>query len=390
MSIKNEVLKYKDYMIDLRRYFHTYPELSFEESNTAKKIKEELDKIGIPYETYKNSNAIIGTIKGKKSGKTIALRSDMDALPVTECTNLDFSSKNSGCMHACGHDAHMASLLGAGRVLNNLKDELNGTVKLLFQPGEEVGAGSKKLIENGVLTGIDSIFGIHVISDIPCGKIAIDAGPKMASADNFKITVKGKGCHGAKPNQGIDALVAASSIVLNLQSIVSRNIDPLEPAVVTVGSLVSGTQYNIVADSAVLTGTARCFSNEIREELPKLLKRVVEKTAESYGASADVDYKFTVGPVINDEYLSKIGENAASKILSKDALLKGTKLLISEDYSNYLAKIPGIFALVGAGNAKKGASYPHHNEKFTVDEDCLVISSGLHAQYAYDYLNNDL
>lgn len=388
MDIKNEVLKYKDYILDLRRYFHTYPELSFEESNTSKKIKEELDKIGIPYETYKNSNAVIGIIKGKNPGKTIALRSDMDALPVTECTGLDFSSKNIGCMHACGHDAHMSSLLGAARTLNNLKDELNGTVKLLFQPGEEVGTGSKKLIENGVLNGIDSIFGIHVISDIPCGKIAIDAGAKMASADNFKIAVKGKGCHGAKPNQGVDAIVAASSVVLNLQSIVSRNIDPLEPAVVTVGSLAAGTQYNIVADSAVLTGTARCFSNEIRNELPNLLKRVVEKTAESYGATADVDYKFTVGPVINDNDLSKIGENAVSKILSKDALLTGTRLLISEDYSNYLTKVPGIFALVGAGNPDKGASYPHHNEKFTVDEDCLVISSALHAQYAYDYLNN--
>ena len=387
MDIKEISLKYKDYMLELRRYFHRHPELSFKEYNTSKKIKEELEKMGIPYESSDNNTGILATIEGFKKGKTIALRSDIDGLSVTECTNLEYKSENPGCMHACGHDAHMASLLGAARILKDIQKDLPGTVKLIFQPGEEMGKGAQKLIDQGFLDGVDSIFGIHVISDIECGKVSIDAGATMASADKFKIKVKGKGCHGARPNQGVDALVAASAIVLNLQSLVSREIDPLEPVVVTIGTFSSGTQYNIVADSAEMTGTARCFNPEVRKKIPEIMTRIIENTAKSYGGEATLEYDFAVAPVINDDKLSVIGETAVEKILSKDALLKNTKLLISEDFSLYLAKVPGIFALVGARNEEKGAKYPHHNEKFTVDEDCIQISSALHAQYAYDYLN---
>ncbi|WP_026884093.1 M20 family metallopeptidase [Clostridium akagii] len=386
MDINSIALKYKDYMLDLRRHFHSHPELSFKEYETSKRIKKELDKMGIPYKSGNNNTSILATIEGHKKGKTIALRTDMDALSVTECTTVSYKSQNKGCMHACGHDAHMASLLGAAKILKEIQHELPGTVKLIFQPGEEMGQGAKKIIEQGILDGIDSIFGLHVISDIECGKISIDAGPKMASADTFKITVTGKGGHGAKPNQGIDALVVASAIVLNLQSIVSREIDPLEPAVVSIGTFKAGTQYNIIADNAELFGTARCFNNDVRKKIPVAMRRIIENTAKSYGATANLDYSFAVAPVINDIELSKIGESAVTTILSEDALLKDTKLLISEDFSEYTEKIPSVFALVGARNEKKDAKYPHHNEKFNVDEDCLLIASALHAQYAYDYL----
>ncbi len=386
MDINSIALKYKDYMIDLRRHFHSHPELSFKEYDTSQRIKEELDDIGIPYISGNGNTSIIATIEGYKKGKTIALRTDIDALNVTECTNVSYKSQNEGCMHACGHDAHMASLLGAAKILKEIQNELPGTVKLIFQPGEEMGQGAKKIIEQGFLHGVDSIFGLHVISDIKCGKISIDAGPRMASADSFKITVTGKGCHGAKPNQGVDALLAASAIVLNLQSVVSREIDPLEPAVVSIGTLKAGTQYNIIADNAELLGTARCFNNDVRRKIPLAMKRIIENTAKSYGAEAKLDYSFAVGPVINDDELSKIGESAVTQILSKDALLKDTKLLISEDFSEYTEQIPSVFALVGARNEKKDAKYPHHSEKFNVDEDCLLIASALHAQYAYDYL----
>lgn len=389
MDINSIALKYKDYMLDLRRHFHSHPELSFKEYETSKRIKEELDKMGIPYKSGNNNTSILATIEGYKKGKTIALRTDMDALSVTECTTVSYKSQNKGCMHACGHDAHMASLLGAAKILKEIQHELPGTVKLIFQPGEEMGQGAKKIIEQGILDGIDSIFGLHVISDIECGKISIDAGPKMASADTFKITVTGKGGHGAKPNQGIDALVAASAIVLNLQSIVSREIDPLEPAVVSIGTFKAGTQYNIIADNAELFGTARCFNNDVRKKIPVAMRRIIENTAKSYGATANLDYSFAVAPVINDNKLSKIGESAVTTILSEDALLKDTKLLISEDFSEYTEKIPSVFALVGARNEKKDAKYPHHNEKFNVDEDCLLIASALHAQYAYDYLTKN-
>ena len=386
MDINSIALKYKDYMLDLRRHFHSHPELSFEEYETSKRIKEELDKMGIPYISGNNNTSILATIEGYKKGKTIALRTDIDALSITECTTVSYKSQNEGCMHACGHDAHMASILGAAKILKEIQDKLPGTVKIIFQPGEETGQGSKKIIKQGFLDGVDSIFGLHVISDIECGKISIDAGPRMASADKFKITVKGKGGHGARPNQGIDALVVASAIVLNLQSVVSRNIDPLEPAVVSIGTFKSGTQYNIIADNAELLGTSRCFNNDVRKNIPLVMERIIENTAKSYGATAELDYSFAVAPVINDEELAKIGEYAVTTILSKDALLKDTKLLISEDFSQYAEKIPSLFALVGARNEKKDAKYPHHNEKFNVDEDCLLIASALHAQYAYDYL----
>lgn len=388
MDINRIALKYKDYMLDLRRHFHSHPELSFKEYETSKRIKQELDNMGIPYISGKNNTSILATIEGYKKGKTIALRTDIDALSVTECTNVSYKSQNEGCMHACGHDAHMASILGAAKILKEIQDKLPGTVKLIFQPGEETGLGSKEIIDQGFLEGVDSIFGLHVISDIECGKISIDAGPRMASADKFKITVKGKGCHGAKPNQGVDALVASSAIVLNLQSVVSREIDPLEPAVVSIGTLKAGTQYNIVADNAELLGTSRCFNNDVRKKIPLAMERIIENTAKSYGATAKLDYNFAVGPVINDEDLSKIGESSVTTILSKNALLKGTKLLISEDFSKYSDKIPSLFALVGAGNEKKGASFPHHSENFNVDEDCLLIASALHAQFTYDYLKN--
>lgn len=387
MNIKAIAPKYKDYILDLRRHFHKYPEASLQEFETSKKIRSELDKLDIPYKiSTSTGTGILATIKGGKNGKTIALRSDIDALPITECNFIDYKSKNSGYMHACGHDGHMASLLGAARMLKEIQAELSGTVKLIFQPGEETGNGAKALVTEGFLDGVDSVFGIHLVPDIDCGKISIEGGPRMASSDKFKITVNGKSGHGAKPNLAIDALVVASAIVLNIQSIVSREVDPLEPLVVSVGTFKAGTQYNIIADTAVLEGTTRCFNNEIREKIPHALRRIIQSTAKSYKAEAELEYDFTVPPVVNDYTLALLGRHAVEEILSTDAIAEKMKFLISEDFAEYLQEVPGVFALVGARNPDKDAIYSLHNGRFNIDEDSLQIASTLYAEYAYRYL----
>ncbi|MGL5670399.1 MAG: amidohydrolase, partial [Cetobacterium sp.] len=236
MRTKELAKKYKDYVISMRREFHRFPEASLEEYRTSKRIKEELEKFGITAEIV-GDTGVVATISGKNSGKTVALRGDIDALSVTETTNTSYSSETPGLMHACGHDTHAAMLLGAAKILKNMETEINGNVKLIFQPGEEVARGALKMVNCGVLKNVDNIFGMHISSDLPAGSVSADAGPRCASADIFSIKVTGKGGHGARPDQCVDAVVVASAIVMNLQSIVSREFSPLEPVVLTVGSI---------------------------------------------------------------------------------------------------------------------------------------------------------
>lgn len=385
MNIRELSEKYKQYTIDMRREFHMYPEPSMKEVRTSNRIKEELTKIGIPFESI--GTGVVATINGKNEGKTIALRADIDALEVNEMRDTPYKSKNEGIMHACGHDAHGAMLLGAAHVLNEIKDEFNGIVKLLFQPAEETAQGAKTLIEGGALNGVDEIFGMHVMGNFPTGKIAVGAGPRMASADIFKITVKGVGGHGSMPNLGVDALVAASAIVMNLQTVVSREISPMESAVVSVGKLVSGTRFNVIADEAIMEGTTRCFSYEVREQLPAAMERIVKSTAASYRAEAELEYNFLTAPTINGEKSTERARKAIEKIMSEDAIMEMPKMAGSEDFSEYLEKVPGTFAIVGTANKEKDTCYSNHHPMFDIDEDMLVNGVALHAQYAFDYLN---
>lgn len=386
MNIKEIAKKYEQYTIDMRREFHMYPELSMKEVRTAKRIKEELTKIGVPFVSIGESG-VVATIEGKNKGKTIALRADIDALEVNEIRDVPYKSKNEGIMHACGHDAHGAMLLGAAQVLNEIKDELKGTVKLLFQPAEEIAQGAKALIEGGALEGVDEVFGMHVMGNFPIGKIAVGSGPRMASADKFKITVKGVGGHGSMPNLGVDALVAASAIVMNLQTLVSREISPMDSVVVSIGKFNSGTRFNVIADEAVLEGTTRCFSYEVRDQLPSMMERVIKSTAASYRAEAELQYDFLTAPTINHEESTERARKAIAKIMSEDAVMEMPKMLGSEDFSEYLAKVPGTFAIVGTANEEKDTCYANHHPMFDIDEDMLVNGVALHAQYAYDFLN---
>ncbi|MGL5346362.1 MAG: M20 family metallopeptidase [Peptostreptococcaceae bacterium] len=386
MNIKDITSKYKDYIIEMRREFHANPEASMQEVRTCKRIKEELDKIGVSYVSAANTG-VIATIKGKNPGKTVALRADIDALAVCELNEVEYKSKNEGLMHACGHDGHTAMLLGAANVLNEIKDNINGTVKLLFQPGEEAGVGARAMIADGAMEGVDSAFGIHLWADLELGKIAVEEGPRMASADILKITVKGKGGHGSMPNQGIDAVLVSSAIVMNLQSIVSREISPLESVVVSIGAINAGTRFNVIAEDAVLDGTVRCFNPKLREELPNIIERIVKNTASTYRAEASVEYNKVIPITINDKECTKLAKGSVDKLVGEGALASIPKVTGSEDMSEYLNLAPGAIAFVGAGNIDKGIAYPHHHGKFNIDEDALELGTNLYVQYALDFLD---
>jgi amidohydrolase len=257
----------------------------------------------------------------------------------------------------------------------------------MFQPGEEVAQGALKMIEDGALDGVDEVFGMHSMSLCPTGKIGIGAGPRMASCDMFKITVTGKGGHGSLPHLSIDAVLAASAIVMNLQSISSREVSPMEPVVVSVGKFVSGNRWNIIADEAVLEGTTRSFSYQLREELPKIIERIAKATAASYRAEAKLEYSYLTGPTINNEVSAERARKSVEKIMSKDAIVDMPVQTGAEDFSEYVARVPGTFVLVGTASEEKDTCYPNHHPKFNIDEDMLEHGVALHAQYAVDFLN---
>ena len=386
MSIRELAKEYKPYAVKIRRDFHMHPEPSMKEIRTSDRIVEELESMGIECKKAAGTG-VVGIVKGKGPGKTIALRADIDALDLQETNDVSYKSQNPGFMHGCGHDGHAAGLLTAAKILKEKADTFDGRVKLLFQPGEETAKGALKLIEEGELDDVDGIFGLHLWNDAPVGKVSIEAGPRMASAGIFNINVTGKGGHGSMPHQGVDAVLVGSAIVTNLQSLVSREISPLDPAVVTIGIFNAGTRFNVLAGEAYLEGTTRCFSMEVNDSFESQIQRVVEKTAESYRAEAVLDYNELVLPTINDPAMSAIGERAVEKIAGKDALITYEKTTGGEDFSFYLKKAPGAFAFVGTKNEEKIPLYPHHHPKFDIDEDAMEVAAALYAQYAVDFLN---
>ncbi|HZK01222.1 MAG TPA: amidohydrolase [Tissierellaceae bacterium] len=387
MKIRELAEKYNDYIIGRRRFYHTIPELSHQEHETTENLAKDLEGMDIEVTTFPDYTGVIGLIKGGKAGKTVALRADIDALPVKEETGLAFASKYPGKMHACGHDAHMSMLLGAAKILLELKAELEGDVKLIFQGAEETGHGAEYYVKNGYVDDVDAIFGMHIWGTLDAPYFSLEPGARMASMDNFKITVKGSSTHGSSPHLGKDAIVAASSIVMNMQTFVSRMNDPLNPLVVTVGTINGGERFNIIADHVELVGTVRTHSREIRESIEAKLRLIAENTARALGCEAELEYSYLPGPIINEhENLNRIARDAALKLYGEEGLTEMPKLMGSEDFSYFMEKVPAFYGFIGALNKEKGIVYSNHNEKFTVDEDALKRGSALYAQFAYDFL----
>lgn len=387
MNVRELSEKFQDEIVALRREFHQNPELSWQEYNTAVRIEQELNKIGITDTKRIAGTGVVGLIKGKKGSKVVALRADIDALLVQEENETSYRSQNDGIMHACGHDAHTAMLLGAAKVLWELREQFEGTVKLIFQPAEEVIEGAKKMLEEGVLEGVDSILAIHVWSELPSGKVSLEEGPRFAAGDRFKIAIKGKGSHGAMPHMGIDAIVAASAVVMNLQTIVSREIDPQEPAVISIGKIEGGGNYNVICDSVLIKGTARSFNLQVQKKFPLLLERIIKHTASSFNARAELEYMEGALPCINDPAISKIVKESITKLYGNNIVMPCSKTTATEDFSFFLNKIPGVIAFLGTYNEEKGVIYPHHHNMFNIDEDILSIGTSLYAQFAIDFLN---
>lgn len=386
MDIKESAEKYNDYIIERRRFYHSIPELSFEEIKTTNELAKDLRSMGIEVQTFSDYPGLVGTIKGGKEGKTVMLRADIDALPVEEHTDLPYAACN-GKMHACGHDAHMSMLLGAAKILVDIKDDLKGTVKLLFQAAEESCYGAKYYVEKGILDGVDAVFGMHIWGSLDAPYFNLESGSRMASVDNFKITVKGVSSHGSAPHLGKDAVVAASSIIMNIQTLVSRINDPLNPLVVTIGTIKGGQRFNIIANNVEMEGTVRTHSREVRASVEKNLKQVVEGTASSLGCKATLDYSYYAAPIINEhDDLNNIVKSAAIKLYGEESLITMPKLMGSEDFSYLMEKTPGFYGFIGTKNEEKGYIYSNHNDKFTVDESVLHRGAALYAQFAYDFL----
>lgn len=388
-TIKQTILNKEEEMIAFRRDLHMHPELQWQEFRTTDQVAKELDKLGIPYRRT-NPTGLIADLKGGKPGKTVALRADMDALPVQELNqDLSYKSTEDGKMHACGHDSHTSMLLTAAKALVEVKDELAGTVRFIFQPSEENAEGAKVMVAQGAMEGVDHVFGIHIWSQTPSGKISCVVGSSFASADIIEIDFKGQGGHGAMPHDTIDAAIIASSFVMNLQAIVSRETNPLDPVVVTIGKMEVGTRFNVIAENAHLEGTLRCFNNTTRAKVAKSIEQYAKKTAAIYGGTAEMIYKQGTQPVINDEKSALLVQKTITESFGEDALYFEPPTTGGEDFSYFQDEASGSFALVGSGNPAKDTEWAHHHGRFNIDESAMKNGAELYAQFAYNYLNQD-
>ena len=377
IKIREEIKNIKDEIYAIRRHFHRYPELSFKEFHTAETISQHLNNLGISHKKGVGKTGIVGEINFGP-GPIIALRADMDALPIQEENNLDYKSLNDGVMHACGHDGHMAILLGAANALSKNSKFKKGTVRFIFQPAEEGLGGAKYMIEDGCLDEVDEIYGLHLWNYQLYGEVGIKDGPVMASADLFDIEVSGKGGHGATPQGTIDAIVVASNLVTMLQTIVSRNTNPLESTVLSIGKIKGGHNFNIISDKVHMSGTTRAYTEENRKMIKQRMKEVVEGVSKSFGADIKLNYKDGYPPTVNhSSQVEKVLE-AASSIVASGA--KNPYLSMGgEDFSYYLQNKPGCFFFVGsAPNENEILSTPHHCSHFNIDERALLVGASVY------------
>ncbi len=371
-----------DYIISVRRDVHSYPELAFEEHRTSELVAEELRRLG--FEVYRVAGTgVVGVLRAGE-GRVVALRADMDALPIEEESSVPYRSRVPGKMHACGHDAHVAMLLGAARVLSDVREKLSGTVKLVFQPAEEGGAGAKRIVEEGVFNDVNAVFGIHVWSELPSGVIATRRGPMNASSTRFVIRVRGKGGHAAHPEQTRDPTVPAADIYNAIQKIVSRNVDAFTPVIISTPRIEASRAANVIPDAVEIHGTLRVFDLSLRDRLLARIESVARNYAAAWECEGSVEVSgISYPPVVNTPELADFAMRVASKLgqTSEAPMSMG-----SEDFAFYLQKAPGAFIILGVGNESKGIVYPHHHPRFDVDEEVLWKGAALHALLAYNYL----
>ncbi|SFB57166.1 hippurate hydrolase [Cohnella sp. OV330] len=380
---KEKAALLSDDLTSFRRQLHRFPELSFEERETARLVAQRLSALGLACRTEFGGHGVVADIVGDAAGPVVALRADMDALPIAEETGLPFASERPGAMHACGHDAHTAMLLGAAELLVQARSTLKGTVRLIFQSAEEINEGAKAMIREGVLEGVEEIYGLHNLPTLSAGLASVRPGPLMGSVDRIEILVEGKGAHGAIPDQGIDPIVCASAIVMSLQSLVSRETSPFDPVVVTIGSIHAGDANNVIPSACRMTGTVRAFDPEVRERLPEGIERIVTRIADGYRCRASLTYIRQTQVLVNhSEAARKVGE-AIDAVAGPGTRLVAAPTLAGEDFSEYLKHVPGCFFWLGSGPAEGAErAFGLHHPRFELNEACLPLGAALLAGIA--------
>ena len=387
---KNEAESIKDEIIAIRRTLHENPEIGYEEFNTSRLIKEFLTKEGIVYEEYAKTG-VCALIKGKQAdnGKVIAVRADIDALPLEDKKKCSYASKIKGRMHGCGHDGHTSILLGVAKLINRNRDIFGGTVKLIFEPAEETTGGAKVMIKEGVLENpkVDVMCGLHVEETIDCGSIMVRKGTVNAASNPFNITIKGAGGHGAYPDTAIDPIVIAGHVITSLQSIVSREIKPVNPSVVTIGSIHGGTAQNIIPSEVKMSGIIRTMTNEDREFAKQRLKEIVNGICTTFRGSAEIEIEESYPCLYNDDDMVDLLEKSAIEILGVEnvKLQKNPKLGV-ESFAYFANEVPSVFYFLGIRNEKKGIIHSAHNNLFDIDEDALPIGVAIQCEIAVNYL----
>ncbi|GAA1379550.1 M20 family metallopeptidase [Peribacillus frigoritolerans] len=378
----------KDEVIAWRRYLHKYPELSFQEEKTAQFVYEKLQTFGELEISRPTKTSIMARLIGQQPGKVIALRADMDALPIEEENDFDFVSQNSGVMHACGHDGHTAMLLGTAKIFAQIKEQIKGEVRFLFQHAEELPpGGAQEMVSAGALDGVDMIIGTHLLSTLPLGKIGLGYGPIMAGADTFNITLVGKGGHASQPELTVDPIAIGTQVVSNLQHIVSRYRDTQEALVISVTQFHGGSAINVIPSTVSIGGSVRSFNPQLQVEIPNFIERIVKGITEAHGATYDFDYQFGYAPTINDEEVTRLMDETVCELFGEESREILKPIMGSEDFSAFQEVVPGTYIGIGARNEEKGIIYPHHHPKFTVDEQALQNGVKLYVHGTLKMLN---
>ena len=374
-----------DEVVKLRRDFHMHPELGFEEIRTAGIVADRLKALGYEVRTGIGQTGVVGILRTKRPGRTILLRADMDCLPVHEESGVEFTSRENGKMHACGHDGHVAILLGAAQMIVERRDLLCGTIVLCFQPAEEGKGGAKAMIEDGVLKDphVDKVYGLHLASLYPVGVVAVRPGPVMASSDSIEVTIRGRGGHGAAPHQTVDPILAAAHFVTSVQSVVSRSVDPIQPAVVTIGAIHGGTIHNVIPDNVTMLGTVRAFDADVRDQMKPRIEAVLKGCCDGAGADYDYNYLWRYPVTVNNAAEAAYVADLAARTLGASRSVEFERTMGAEDFSFMLEQRPGCFFFVGAQSGPETA-VAHHNAKFAIDERCLEAGVQMMTALALD------
>ncbi|MFO7714148.1 M20 family metallopeptidase [Desulfosarcina sp.] len=390
MQISGRIEQYRDELITLRRSFHQHPELGFEEHHTAEVVESYLKDLGLTTRRV-TKTGVVALLAGSRPGRVLMLRADMDALPINEENDVDYRSRNPGVMHACGHDAHMAMLLIAAKVLSHNKDAFAGTIKFVFQPNEEI-AGALRMIEEGVLEHptVDAVMGIHVWTPVESGKIGITAGPVMGGLDVFKMTIFGKGGHTGVPEDAVDPVIAAANLIQTVQMIQTREISNLKSTIIMFGRISGGTKSNIIPDKVDLEGSIRFLYKggpDSIEQPTERFRRIAEQVCQTHRCTCRIEIIHENIPLINHSGLTELARQTAAEVFKDRNAVIDNVTMASEDFSEFSQRVPGVFMFLGAGNEKKGTTLPHHNPRFNIDEDVLLNGVAMHVRGALNYLS---